>query len=187
MKRPATLILFSLAVTAGAVLFGVAFEVSTLEDQLTVLNKEIRKDRDAIHVLRAEWSYLNQPERLDGLSQRYLDLQPLEGDQFSEIAALPVRPAPDPASTPVPTESAPVTVKPAEPATTEAPIAAALAAIPKLKPAAPRRPSPHVRLASQRISPEAAADTAASDKATLDAALRAIFGNKTGNSGGASR
>ena len=90
MKRPATLLLFALSIIAGGTLFGVAFEVSELEDRLIDLNKEITRARNAIHVLRAEWSYLNQPERLEGLSRRYLDLQPLEGNQFSDIATLPV-------------------------------------------------------------------------------------------------
>ena len=182
MKRPATLILFALAVIAGGVLFGIAFEVSALEERLTVLNERITKDRDSIHVLRAEWSYLNQPDRLHGLNQRYLDLQPLEGRQISKISALPVRTTPE--RTPDP---APADAMPDEPQLAELSIAAALSAKPKLKPAAPRRPSPHIRLASQRISPKAAAGTASSDKEALEAALRAIFGNTASNPGGASR
>ncbi len=177
MKRRATLILFTLAVVAGGVLFGVAFEVAALEERLSVLNKQITQDRDSIHVLRAEWSYLNQPERLEGLSQRYLELQPLEGGQMSEIAALPVRPAADPPLDPALAGTAPA----------ETPIASARTAIPKLKPAAPRRPARHVRLVSQPASPPAPTSSAASDKAALDAALRAIFSNTASTAGGASR
>ena len=70
MKRPATLILFALAVVAGGVLFSISFEVSALEERLTVLNKQITQDRDSMHVLQAEWSYLNQPERLDAIARR---------------------------------------------------------------------------------------------------------------------
>ena len=185
MKRPATLILFVLAVAAGGVLFSVAFEVSALEERLTVLNGQITQDRDSIHVLRAEWSYLNQPERLDGLSQRYLELQPLDGGQITEIAALPLRPVPAPAPD-LKSGLAPVEAAPATPSSTNMPIAAALTASPKLKPAAPRRPSRHVRLASQPVSPPAAS-AVATDKAALDAALRAIFGNTASNTGGTSR
>ena len=181
MKRPAPLILFVLAVAAGGVVFSVAFAVSALDERLTVLNKQITQDRDSIHVLRAEWSYLNQPERLDGLSRRYLELQPLDGSQFSEIAALPLRPAPalSPDSAP---NNEPVETAPAVPPSIDTPIANAPTASPKLKPAAPR----HVRLASQPVSP-LATGTAATDKAALDAALRAIFGNTASNPGGTSR
>lgn len=182
MKRPATLILFGLSVVAGGALFGVAFEVSELDDRLIVLNEEITRDRDAIHVLQAEWSYLNQPERLEGLSRRYLDLQPLAGSQFSEIAALPVRPAP--ANSP-----AEATPEDATPAESETPVASAPNAKPQLKPAAPRRPSRHVRLASQPAAPAAVPSTgmSASDTAAFNASLRAILGNDALNAGGLSR
>lgn len=178
MKRPAALILFALSVVAGAALFGVAFEVSELDDRLIVLNEEITSDRDAIHVLQAEWSYLNQPERLEGLSRRYLDLQPLAGDQFSEIAALPVRPAPESS----PAEATPEDATPAE---ADTPVASAPNAKPRLKPAAPRRPSPHVRLASQPA--KATPGMSASDNAAFNASLRAILGNDALNAGGVSR
>lgn len=175
MRRPAALILFALSVVAGGVLFGVAFEVSALEERLIALNQEITRDRESIHVLRAEWSYLNQPERLEGLSRRYLELQPLKGSQISVITALPLRPVPGlPPAAATPEEAAP-----AEPQTA---IAGAPNARPRLKPAAPRRPSRHLRLASQPVS-----DKVASDKAALDASLRAIFGNTASNAGGMSR
>jgi len=178
MKRPATLILFILSIIAGGALFGVAFEVSELEDRLIVLNEEITRDRDAIHVLRAEWSYLNQPERLEGLSRRYLDLQPLVGEQFSDIAALPVRPLPDILPAAATTEEA----APVEP---ETPIASATTAKPRVKPAAPRRPSPHVRLASQPVTPTPG--LSASENAAFNASLRAILGDAAGNVGSVSR
>jgi len=181
MKRPAALILFALSVVAGGVLFGVAFEVSALEERLIVLNQDITRDRDAIHVLRAEWSYLNQPERLEGLSRRYLELKPLKGEQFSEIAALPVRPAPDPASAIAPDPSS----AEAAPADADTPIASAPNARPRLKPAAPRRPFRNVRLASQTVSTPTGKSV--SDKAALDASLRAIFGNTASNAGEVSR
>jgi len=179
MIRPTTLILFVLCAVSGGVLFGVAFEVSALEERLFVLNQEITEDRDAIHVLRAEWSYLNQPERLEGLSQRYLELQPLEGSQLVVIAAVPARPD----AVPAPAEIAPV-----EPPSLEALSARTLNARPKAKPAAPRAPARHVRLASQKTSPGTPpGNSAASEKAALDAALRAILGDTAGNAGGARR
>ena len=103
-------------------------------------------------------------------------------EEHAQIAALPVRPAPDPAPTPTPAEAAPVESK-----TPETAIAGILNARPKLKPAAPRRPSRHVRLASQPASTPPATDKRASDKAALDAALRAILGNTASSAGGASR
>ncbi len=180
MIRPATLILFVLSVVSGGALFGVAFEVSALEERLFVLNEQITDDRDAVHVLRAEWSYLNQPERLEGLSQRYLELQPLDGNQIAVIAAVPGQP-----ETPaVPEEAAPIEAQPLE-----AQLASALAARPKAKPPAPRPPARHVRLTTQQAPPRTtpAADSEAAETAALDAALRAILGTSASNSGGARR
>ena len=172
MKRPATLLLFALSIIAGGALFDVAFEVSELENRLVVLNKEITRDRNAIPILRAEWSYLNQPGRLEGLSHRYLDLQPLKGSQFSNIAALPRHPLPDilPAAT-TPEEAAPVD--------SEIPIASTTNARPRVKPAAPLRPLRHVHLSSQpaKLIP----GLSVSENAALNASLRAILGNTAGN------
>lgn len=96
MIRQASLVLLFLAAGAGAALFNVSYDVSALEDRLTVLNRKIVADQEALHVLRAEWSFLNQPARLEELSQRYLDLQPLAGAQIGDVAMLPVRlPAPE--------------------------------------------------------------------------------------------
>lgn len=92
MIRPTSLILMVLAAAAGGALFQVAFEVSELDDELARLNQDIRKDREAIHVLRAEWSFLNQPERLEELTRRHLDLQPVAGNQLAGSGAVPVRP-----------------------------------------------------------------------------------------------
>lgn len=86
-----SLMLLTLAAGAGAALFHVSYDVSALEDRLASLNRQIVDDQEAIHVLRAEWSFLNQPARLEELSQRHLDLQPLTGSQIGGVAMLPVR------------------------------------------------------------------------------------------------
>lgn len=172
MIRPTTLILFVLSVVSAAALFGISFEVSALEERLVALNKDITRDRNAIHVLKAEWSYLNQPERLDGLTRRHLELKPLEGTQLSDLSTVPLRPAP---------ESAPVSLPEAteQPAPTQT-LAGLFKATPKLKPSAPPQPARHVQLASQRTTLQPAARPRASNDAALDASLRAILGNAGG-------
>ncbi len=179
MKHPATLILFVLSIVSAGALFGISFEVSALEERLTAVNHEIKRDRDAIHVLRAEWSYLNQPDRLDGLTRRYLDLQPLDGNQLVEFAAVPSRAAPESAPFPPPSET--VTGPPA----LELQFASTLKARPKLKPEAPRRPSSDFRLVSQPATTKTG--LSASETADLDAALRAILGEKAARNRGQQR
>ena len=48
----------------------------------------------AIHVLEAEWSYLNRPERISLLAERFLALAPLSADHVVSINDLPQRPEP---------------------------------------------------------------------------------------------
>lgn len=61
------------AVVVG--LFVVKHRVQALEERLTALNSEIISNQDNIQVLQAEWSYLNQPARLESLSRKLLGMQ----------------------------------------------------------------------------------------------------------------
>lgn len=88
-RAPAALI--ALATLAGAALFNVAFEVSAQQERLALLNDEIRTEREAIHVLRAEWTHLNQPMRLADLSNRYLNMEPVTAASVTDLDAIPRR------------------------------------------------------------------------------------------------
>ncbi len=90
MIRP-PIALVALAALAGGALFHIAFQVSALEDRLALLNDEIRAERDTIHVLRAEWTHLNQPERLADLSVRYLGMEPVTVASVANVDAVPRR------------------------------------------------------------------------------------------------
>lgn len=126
MIRPTTLAMFALAAGAGGLLFQVSFQVSALEDRLVTLNRTIVDNQESIHVLRAEWSYLNQPSQLAALAQRHLDLEPMKTAQIQSIADLPLRPVPE----------APESLDPLDGAVL---LLVAAKGLPKLKPAAPRR------------------------------------------------
>lgn len=69
----------SIAVVIG--LFVIKHRVQDLENQLNALNAEILANRDATQVLEAEWSYLNQPARLDALSRKLLGMKSPTADQ----------------------------------------------------------------------------------------------------------
>jgi cell division protein FtsL len=87
-----TLFWILLAATVGFSLFHVKYKVQTLEDDLNRLNAEITKEQEQLHVLRAEWAYLNQPARLQELSARHLTLEPLDAGQIGLIEDIPFRP-----------------------------------------------------------------------------------------------
>ena len=88
MIRRSTLLTTILAASTGLALFVVKYQVQDLEDTLTQINREIASNRQAVHVLKAEWSHLNEPNRLRFLAARHLDLGPLENGQFTTPADL---------------------------------------------------------------------------------------------------
>lgn len=77
VKRP-TLILILSAAAISVSLFVVKHQVQSLDDELIGINSEIVRTRESIHVLKAEWSHLNQPSRLRNLAGRYLEVGPLD-------------------------------------------------------------------------------------------------------------
>lgn len=86
-----TWVWLALALGIGFGLFQLKYQVQGLEQKLARVNRQTLESQEAIHVLKAEWSYLNQPERIQALAQKYLALQPLSGKQFGSIDDLPMR------------------------------------------------------------------------------------------------
>jgi len=81
-----------LAALAGYGLFQVKYQVVSLEEELARLNAATLREQNQIHVLEAEWSYLNQPQRLEELNERFVHLKPINPVQFASIASIPMRP-----------------------------------------------------------------------------------------------
>ena len=97
--RRSTLLWSVLAISVVIGLFVVKHSVQTLEDRLHALNADIITDRDAIQVMEAEWSYLNQPARLEALSKRLLGMEAPVAAQTVSLQELLDQSAPDDADT----------------------------------------------------------------------------------------
>ena len=82
--RRSTLALVLLPIAIGLGLFLVKYRVQGLEAQLQNLNRDIVQDRQRLHVLRAEWSHFNEPDRLRALAGRHLDMMPVRSGQVVE-------------------------------------------------------------------------------------------------------
>lgn len=89
---PSSTVLWVALIGAMALgLFQLKYAVQAREDELARLNRELIASEETIHVLHAEWSYLNRPERLAALAARHLDLAPMTAGQIGVIDSLPLR------------------------------------------------------------------------------------------------
>lgn len=90
--------LLNIVAVALALIF--SFGMYQLKYQTGVTNREVNKlkdeltrERELVHVLRAEWSYLNRAERIQSLADQYLpDLKPVTPLQLTDITDIPFRP-----------------------------------------------------------------------------------------------
>ena len=118
MIRPAMVLIILLVASLSLTLFVVKYQVQDLEEELVGLNRSITEDRQAIHVLKAEWSHLNEPTRLKSLAERYLGLSPVESEQVGtakellpEAGETPKSPISHPAPEPAAGAATPVSTK----------------------------------------------------------------------------
>lgn len=147
----------------GIGLFQVKYNVQSKERELRDVRRQIEANLTSIHVLEAEWSYLNDPLRLADLARRHTELVPTTPAQIGDIAGLPPRPEPeapdstDPESAapaapllssapqdPAPPETAPAEIAPSEiaPAAPVVPVKATAPAEAAPAPAAQQEPQP---------------------------------------------
>jgi hypothetical protein len=84
-------------ILAAAFVYKVKFDSTLQAETVAKMRGELRRERDAIALLRAEWTKLQTPARLEALAKRHLALKPVNATQFDNLDRLPERPAkPDP-------------------------------------------------------------------------------------------
>jgi cell division protein FtsL len=84
----ATAVGFILAAVIGVMLFHIKYQVLTLEQELAQTHQEIFKTEESLHLLRAEWAYLNDPKRLQKLAVQHLSMKPGEIMQVVDLRDL---------------------------------------------------------------------------------------------------
>ncbi len=86
------IVVLAALVLAAADVYKIKYE-STLEaERVAKLRGELRREQDAIANLRAEWSKLDRPDRLQELAKRHLTLKSVDVRQFDTLDKLPERP-----------------------------------------------------------------------------------------------
>ncbi len=87
------LIVVAALVSAAVYVYKIKFDSTLQAERIAKLTTDLRHTRDMIASLRAEWSKLDNPGRIQGLTERHLKLRPVEGTQFDTLSHLPDRPA----------------------------------------------------------------------------------------------
>ena len=90
--RLVNLCVFVLLVLAAASVYEIKFESTLRAERIAKMRGDLRRERDAIAALRAEWAQLENPARIQGLVLRHLKLGPIQPMQFDSLDQLPERP-----------------------------------------------------------------------------------------------
>ena len=88
--RTATLSLWvTLTCLVGFGMFVMKNQVQNLENELASINRNIEEDVKTVHILKAEWSHLNNPSRLRALATKHISLNQVKAEQIINYSALP--------------------------------------------------------------------------------------------------
>ena len=64
----------AMLVFAAAYVYEIKFELTLRAERVAKMRGDIRRERDAVAALRAEWATLENPARIQGLVRRHLPL-----------------------------------------------------------------------------------------------------------------
>ena len=90
--RILNLVVIGALVLAAAYVYRIKFDSMVQAERLAKIRSEMRRERDTIAMLRAEWGELDSPARVEALANRFLPLKPIAPTQFDALDQLPDRP-----------------------------------------------------------------------------------------------
>jgi hypothetical protein len=90
MLRLLNILAITALVGSAVYAYSIKYQTSYRAEQIAKTKIEIKAERDAIAVLRADWAYMTRPERLQPLADQYLpEMKPLQVTQLVPAQALP--------------------------------------------------------------------------------------------------
>lgn len=94
MIRTLNIILIGGMMAGAGFVYHLKYEAERATSDVGRLHRKIQQEREQVATLRAEWSLLNQPRRLQEMAERYhtyLELEPLDPAQVGTIDEIPFR------------------------------------------------------------------------------------------------
>ena len=75
-------------------LYLVKYSVQDVQREVVAMRAALVQENKSIHMLNAEWAYLNRPERLKALAEAHMQVAPISSVQILDVQhvqVLPVR------------------------------------------------------------------------------------------------
>ena len=95
MGRVFNLVLLSAMIIGAVVTYNMKHKTEIAADKLARLQAAIAREKNELTVLKAEWSMLTQPDRLQSVVEKHADyfqLAPFVPEQVATIDEIPLRP-----------------------------------------------------------------------------------------------
>jgi len=80
---------YFLAALAGGLLYRTSYAVDEQKTQLSRINRDIIAEQENIQVLGAEWTYLTDPKRIEGLAEKYLHMATTKPQHVAALRDMP--------------------------------------------------------------------------------------------------
>ncbi len=80
--RLLSLLAFGFLIGIIILIYNMKFETRRLEERAAQLERAIAEEKDNVALMRAEWSHVTRPERIEKLAREVLDLEPAKPEQL---------------------------------------------------------------------------------------------------------
>lgn len=95
MFRTSDIVLIAVMVSAAAMTYKIKRDAEEQQAAVHRIQAQIHTEEDTIDLLKADWSLLTQPARLEKLTDLYksqLNLEPVDPHQIVKLGDLPAKP-----------------------------------------------------------------------------------------------